>query len=443
MTSYCPVPGVGPETPADHDYEGGFAAALMLKDLQARDGSGAERRRLHADGRRSRGALPALRRPRRRRQGFLRHHQDDRRQLEGARTNRRDHAHRPVRMPLASLLAAAVAAIGQANNAQASAAILGRAGCRIARSDASAARRCKVMHERHEGMETIGKANKALHRELDGELARPRRGPRVRRDHRQACRARRRAGSPPGTGPDVGKTGAKPEIWQNRQDFAAKLARLPGCRAGVQRGRRGRRRERDQGAVRATSAGTCKACHDNYRVGDAPLSDAGVKQPRLGPAGPAGPLAARRADRVQLVVGPQPPHRLAHLVGLRDPDPADLPPAVGLRRKLDRALRQLRARPARRCATICAAAGRGIGHTPLGALSVARLARRRRGPGRARPDLARTKTASTSGPLATLVSIDTSDKARDIHELWFNVVLGADRPACRRDHLLPACAASS
>lgn len=34
MTSYCPVPGVGPETPADHGYEGGFAAALMLKDLK-------------------------------------------------------------------------------------------------------------------------------------------------------------------------------------------------------------------------------------------------------------------------------------------------------------------------------------------------------------------------------------------------------------------------
>ncbi len=33
MTSYCPVPAVGPETPADRDYEGGFAAALMLKDL--------------------------------------------------------------------------------------------------------------------------------------------------------------------------------------------------------------------------------------------------------------------------------------------------------------------------------------------------------------------------------------------------------------------------
>ena len=34
MTSYCPLPGVGPETPADRDYQGGFASALMLKDLR-------------------------------------------------------------------------------------------------------------------------------------------------------------------------------------------------------------------------------------------------------------------------------------------------------------------------------------------------------------------------------------------------------------------------
>src|SRR3546814_6525179 len=34
MTSYCPVPGVGPESPSDHDYAGGFATALMLKDLR-------------------------------------------------------------------------------------------------------------------------------------------------------------------------------------------------------------------------------------------------------------------------------------------------------------------------------------------------------------------------------------------------------------------------
>jgi 3-hydroxyisobutyrate dehydrogenase len=34
MTSYCPAPGIGPASPADNDYQGGFATALMLKDLR-------------------------------------------------------------------------------------------------------------------------------------------------------------------------------------------------------------------------------------------------------------------------------------------------------------------------------------------------------------------------------------------------------------------------
>ena len=34
MTSYCPVPGPVPTAPSNRGYEGGFAAALMLKDLK-------------------------------------------------------------------------------------------------------------------------------------------------------------------------------------------------------------------------------------------------------------------------------------------------------------------------------------------------------------------------------------------------------------------------
>ena len=33
LTSYCPVPGPVPASPANRDYTPGFAAALMLKDL--------------------------------------------------------------------------------------------------------------------------------------------------------------------------------------------------------------------------------------------------------------------------------------------------------------------------------------------------------------------------------------------------------------------------
>ena len=33
LTSYCPVPGPVPNSPANNDYKPGFASAMMLKDL--------------------------------------------------------------------------------------------------------------------------------------------------------------------------------------------------------------------------------------------------------------------------------------------------------------------------------------------------------------------------------------------------------------------------
>ena len=33
INTYCPAPGVGPISPADHGYAPGFAAELMVKDL--------------------------------------------------------------------------------------------------------------------------------------------------------------------------------------------------------------------------------------------------------------------------------------------------------------------------------------------------------------------------------------------------------------------------
>ena len=33
LNAYCPAPGIGPKSPSDNDYQPGFAAELMLKDL--------------------------------------------------------------------------------------------------------------------------------------------------------------------------------------------------------------------------------------------------------------------------------------------------------------------------------------------------------------------------------------------------------------------------
>jgi cytochrome b len=65
----------------------------------------------------------------------------------------------------------------------------------------------------------------------------------------------------------------------------------------------------------------------------------------------------------------------------------------------------------------------GIGHTPLGALSVMALflaVAVQVGLGL----LAQDDDGIYAGPLSALVSSDTSDQARDIHELWFYVLLG-------------------
>ena len=64
----------------------------------------------------------------------------------------------------------------------------------------------------------------------------------------------------------------------------------------------------------------------------------------------------------------------------------------------------------------------GIGHNPLGALSVLALlvaVAVQVGLGLISED----EDGLYLGPLSQLVSTDTSDKARDLHELWFNVIL--------------------
>lgn len=120
-----------------------------------------------------------------------------------------------------------------------------------------------VMHARHEGMEAIGKATKTINRELRGgapDLTL------VRLSAGQIAKLSRQASHwfPQGTGPELGKTGAKPEIWKNPKDFTAKLAAFQRSAQAFNATAAGN----DLGAIKARFGdlgAACKACHDKYR----------------------------------------------------------------------------------------------------------------------------------------------------------------------------------
>jgi len=127
----------------------------------------------------------------------------------------------------------------------------------------SPARAKAVMHERHEGMELVGKTNKVLNRELKSDK------PDMAAVRKAAATlnglARKASGwFPAGTGPDVGKTGAKAEIWQKPEDFAAKLKAFQIAANNLNTAARG-----TNAAAVAAAHGelgkSCKSCHDSYR----------------------------------------------------------------------------------------------------------------------------------------------------------------------------------
>ena len=119
------------------------------------------------------------------------------------------------------------------------------------------------MKQRHEDYEKIGDAMKVVSRELKG-------------DSPDLAAVRQNAGIiaslapripswfPPGTGPDVGKTEAKAEIWQKPEDFAAKSKDFTAAARAFNTAAQGT----DLAAIRAAHGAmgkTCKACHDLYR----------------------------------------------------------------------------------------------------------------------------------------------------------------------------------
>jgi cytochrome c556 len=122
----------------------------------------------------------------------------------------------------------------------------------------------KIMHERHEGMESVGKTNKVLRRELTADA------PDIAAVRGAAANMAKLAGKasnwfPQGTGPEAGKTGAKPAIWQQQADFKAKLRDFQATAKLLnQAAAKG-----DMAALKSSYSAlgkTCAACHDSYRT---------------------------------------------------------------------------------------------------------------------------------------------------------------------------------
>lgn len=126
-----------------------------------------------------------------------------------------------------------------------------------------------LFHERHEGMEDIGKATKALSQTLksdapDLEL--------VRKSAATIAELAPKASGwfPPGTGKDaLPKTRSLPAIWEKPEDFAAKNRDFEQAANAFKAAADGG----DLDAIRSsfgTLGKSCKACHDTYRAEDHP-----------------------------------------------------------------------------------------------------------------------------------------------------------------------------
>jgi len=124
----------------------------------------------------------------------------------------------------------------------------------------------KLMHDRHENMEKIGDATKAVSRTLKSG------SPDLAVIRSAAATYTQLAPKvptwfPPGTGPDVGKTDALPAIWEKPQDFQQKARDFQGAATAFNAAAK----SGDMAAINKAFGDlgkSCKACHDPYRAKD-------------------------------------------------------------------------------------------------------------------------------------------------------------------------------
>jgi cytochrome c556 len=121
-----------------------------------------------------------------------------------------------------------------------------------------------MMKERHEGYEKIGKAMRAAKQGIDKQDLN---SVRASADQIATLAPQAIGWFPAGTGPDIGKTHAKAEIWQQKAEFDKGMTRFNEAAKVFQATTVGG----DFGAINEAHANlgkTCAACHDRFRLKD-------------------------------------------------------------------------------------------------------------------------------------------------------------------------------
>jgi cytochrome c556 len=122
----------------------------------------------------------------------------------------------------------------------------------------------RIMHERHEAMEQLGKSMKTLHRALDGGGS-DMNVIRAQTATMASVAARIPSLFPAGTGPDAGKTRAKPEIWTQHDLFINKAKEFFAAAQAIDAAARTGDMNKVM-AVHDRVDRACKACHDPFRA---------------------------------------------------------------------------------------------------------------------------------------------------------------------------------
>lgn len=164
----------------------------------------------------------------------------------------------------ALLLVAGCKAEDRSGSAKGNNSVVQSAETRTAAGPLSREQALAHMKERHEHMESLGDATKAVNSQLKSST------PDLAVIRKSADTIARLAPDlqswfPDGTGPDVGKTRAKAEIWQKPEDFALKAGDFRQAAQEFQVAAQSGDLDRIRSEF-ADLGKSCKGCHELYRA---------------------------------------------------------------------------------------------------------------------------------------------------------------------------------